>query len=128
MDADMQHDCARAAIYRAAIGNLVGNSTETTEGAKEFQEATAGLRGDLDDLAKLPLGKDARTALATMQTALPEYVNAGEAVIARFRKRETKTSSPPRRKTSRTFSKRSPVRWKSLRQHPSGGQCDSQCQ
>ena len=90
MDADMQHDCARAAIYRAAIGNLVGNPDEVTEGAKEFHEATAGLRGDLDDLARLPLGKDARTALATMQTVLPEYVNAGEAVIATFQKKGNK--------------------------------------
>ena len=94
MNADMQHDCARAAIYRAAIGNLVKITMKSPRGTREFQEATRGLRADLDELARLPIGKEARTALAPMQAAPPEYVIAGEAVIATFQKKRKQRRVP----------------------------------
>lgn len=60
------------------------------EGIKEFHEATAGLRGSLDELAKHSLAGESRSALDAMQTALPLYINAGEALAAVIQKKSTR--------------------------------------
>ncbi len=86
LEADMAHDCVRAAIYRAVIGGQMGNAAEVSDGIKEYHEAATEFRGALDSLAKDQLGRVSQSALAVMQTALPEYVNAGNAVATAVEK------------------------------------------
>ena len=99
MEADMSHDCVRGAIYRATFGFLAGNATEASEGIKEYRESIGELRKALDEIGKHPLPAETQTALANIETAVPDYIKAGDALVSVIEKKGTKEELASAQKT-----------------------------
>jgi methyl-accepting chemotaxis protein len=92
MEADMAHDCARAAVFRAVIGFETGNNGEVAEGVKEFREATKTHGDALAEIGRKNSSPAIQTALKETGAGLADYIKTGEAVAALIQQGAPKTN------------------------------------
>ena len=78
MEMDMMHDAVRADVYRFL---LEADATGRRAARRDFDEHAGLLRQHLDELARMPLGRELLAEIESAGPALASYVESGQRLL-----------------------------------------------